>query len=114
MERFTVIMVEKGTAVGLIMSCSDPSDWMLKTVIFVTAVAIKYNKLSLYSSRPICDWRIWSALIFIIVRARMTMSKNTEEAKLIGAQETMGCIWQFDPNGVGGPVMAWYLVATAI
>lgn len=41
-------------------------------------------------------------------------SKATEEANEIGAQDTIGAIWQLEPNGVAGPVAALYRVATAI
>lgn len=111
----TIISVENGTAFGLSMALPSPNDWMLSTVMFVTVVMLKYMSVSRNTWRPTRDLDIFMfGRSFARVTRSTTVSKATEEAKLIGAHDTISCIWQFEPKGVAGPVMALYWVATAI
>ena len=46
---------------------------------------------------------------------RIRTSNATEDAKLIGAQDTIGSGWQFEGmKGADGPGVRWKVVATAI
>ena len=47
-------------------------------------------------------------LSFASVSARINPSNATEEPNEIGDQTGTGSIWQFDPKGVGGPVVERY------